>query len=222
MLLTDPVALLATLPFLGWAFGAATVFYTVTRFSISHLNPDKRAHLSLWLQGDYESTWSHQFCAMFDSIFGENHFGLRCMLLSAIASVCAVFALWLLFDQILGLISLRADTGLSLTQALLLGALINIIPDYLSLAETRLLLKLFDRVRNPIGQAFVLLFDAVITGLIIYLGITVYLMITGQSQISLVEMVAFFSFYAIFFYSTFLTSSGTPWRGLRPDRSNGR
>lgn len=193
-------------PYLAWAIGAATTFYLVTAFATSHLHPDKRAHLSLWLQGDYESTWSAQFCAMFDRIFGENHLRPRCILLSAIASVLAVFALWLLFDRILGLISLRADTGLSLTQALLLGAAINVIPDYVSLYETRWLLKQFERIRNPLGQLAVLILDALVTGLIIFAGIKAYLWLTGSPQISVVEMMALFSIYAIFFYSTFLTS----------------
>jgi hypothetical protein len=111
---------------------------------------------------------------MFDGIFGEAHFRPRCILLSALASVLAVLALWFLFDRILG-ISLRAETDLSLTQALLLGAAINIIPDYISLYETRWLLKQFERIRNPIGQLAVLIVDAAVTGLIIFAGIKTYL-----------------------------------------------
>ncbi|CAN0312320.1 unnamed protein product, partial [Chrysoparadoxa australica] len=168
--------------------------------------PDKKAALSLWLEGSYQSTWATQFCTMFDRIFGDQHWRLRCVSLSALASVLAVLALWLLFDRILGLISLRADTGLSLWQALLLGAAINIIPDYISLYETRWLLKQFERIRNPIGQFLVLIADAVVTGLIIFLGIKAYLWITGTPQISVVEMMALISIYAVFFYSTFLTS----------------
>jgi hypothetical protein len=198
--------LLSGWPYFTWAFGVATMFFGVTTFAISLLHDDKKANLSLWLQGDYQSTWPAQFGTMFDSIFGQNHFRLRCVLLSAIASIIAVFALWLLFDVILGLISLRAVTGLSLTQALLLGAAINIIPDFISLYETRWLLKQFERISNPILQLFVLAVDALITGAIIYAGVALYLLITDNPQVSAVEMIALFSFYAIFFYSTFLTS----------------
>lgn len=204
--MSDILTSLADAPYLAWAFGVAAGIYWATRFAVSHLHPDKKAHLSLWLQGDYESTWSTQFCAMFDSIFGEKHWRPRCILLSAVASVIAVFVLWLLFDQILGLISLRADTGLSLTQALLLGAAINIIPDYISLYETRWLLKRFEQVRNPLGQLAVLAVDAVVTGTIIFSGVALYLAIVDERPVSLIEMVALFSFYAIFFYSTFVTS----------------
>jgi hypothetical protein len=198
--------LLADWPYLTWALVAATTFYVVTAFAVSHLHSDKKANLALWLQGDHESTWPAQFGAMFDSIFGENHLRLRCFILSSLASVAAVFALWLLFDHVLGLISLRADTNLSLGEALLLGAAINIIPDYISLYETRWLLKQFERIRNPFGQLLVLIVDAIITGFIIYLGVMVYLWVTGEEPVSLVEMIALFSLYAVFFYSTFLTS----------------
>ena len=120
-------------PYVSWAFAVAAGFYVATSFAISHLHPDKKAALSLWLEGSYESTSTRHFCNVFDRFFGEHQFGLRCMLRSAIASIPAVFALWLLFDVVLGLISLRAGRGLPLVQALALGALINILPDYLSL-----------------------------------------------------------------------------------------
>ncbi len=202
----EQIAAFTEWPYLIWAAAAATTFYGTTVWAVSHLHPDKKAHLSLWLQGDYNSTWTTQFCAMFDQLFGSKHLGWRCFTRSAIASGIAVFALWLLLDQILGLISLRADTGLSLTQALLLGAAINIIPDYISLFETRWLLQQFERVRHPLGQMAVLLLDAVATGLIIYGGIIAYLWVTGQTPITFIEMIALFSIYAVFFYSTFLTS----------------
>ncbi|MEP0648253.1 tetratricopeptide repeat protein [Parvibaculum sp.] len=193
-------------PYLSWAFGAAALFYTVTAFATSHMHPDKKAVLELWLEGSYNSSWTEQFCAIFDGFFGEKHFGLRCFIRSAISSVLSVFALWVLLDQILGLISVRTDTGLTLLQALVLGATINILPDYLSLYQTRWLLQQFQRVSNPFGQFALLLVDIAVTGLIIFVGIEAYLWFTGQAQIALVEMVALFSLYAVFFYSTFLTS----------------
>ena len=204
--MTDFTALFSQWPYLVWAFSAAAGFYAVTRFAVSHLNPDRKAHLSLWLQGDYDSTWAREFGAMFDRIFGERHLRLRCFALSAAASLLAVLGLWALFDPVLGVLSVRADAGLALTQALLLGAAINIIPDYLSLYETRWLLKTFEKVRHPLKQLAVLALDAVVTGAIIFIGIRIYLWASGQPALSLVEMAALFSFYAVFFYSTFLTS----------------
>ena len=48
-------------PYFAWAFAAAAIFYSVTAFAVSHLTEEKKAHLSLWLQGDYESTWAAEF-----------------------------------------------------------------------------------------------------------------------------------------------------------------
>lgn len=192
--------------YLTWAIGAAVLFYSVTSFATSHMHPAKRAALALWLKGNYESTWSVQFCRLFDRLFGEKHFGLRCIFRSAIASLLAVIALWLLFDQVLGLISLRADSGLTLFQALLLGASINLLPDYLSLYQTRWLLQKFESVRHPLGQVGLLIADLGATGFIFFVVVKLYLWITGQSQIAFIEIVAVFSVYAVFFYSTFLTS----------------
>ncbi|MGC1498039.1 MAG: tetratricopeptide repeat protein, partial [Sulfitobacter sp.] len=193
-------------PYIFWSVSAAFAFYHVTAFATSDLPPDKKAALTLWLEGSYESTWFAQFCNAFDRIFGENHLSIRCFARSTLASFVAVIALWVLFDPILGLISLRADTSLSLTQALLLGAAINIIPDYLSLYETRWLLKLFERIRNPIGQLAILIVDAAVSGIIIYFGIKVFLWVSDAPTTSLIEMIAIFSVYSLFFYSTFLTS----------------
>lgn len=117
----------------------------------------------------------------------------------AAASLMAVLGLWALFDPVLGVLSVRADAGLALTQALILGAAIKIIPDYLSLYETRRLLKTFEKGRHPLKQLAVLALDAVVTGAIIFIGIRIYLWASGQPALSLVEMAALFSFYAVFF-----------------------
>ncbi len=202
----EQFAALTQWPYLIWAAAAATTFYGTTVWAVSHLHPDKKALLSLWLQGDYNSTWTTQFCAMFDQVFTKDHLGFRCMLRSALASVLAVCALWWLFDGVLEMIDVRTETELSLAKALLLGIAINIIPDYLSLFQTRWLLNQFRRISNPILQLLLLLLDAVVTGTIIYVWIALYNGITAQPAVSVIEMTVVFSGYAVFFYSTFLTS----------------
>ncbi len=207
----------------AWAFGAAAVFYGAVMFGARHLSDDARARLSLWLQGDYRSSWAEQFCILFDKVFGERHLSFRCFLRSAIASTAAVYAIWFLLDPILGVLAVRATDkgqflspvkgGLTLTPMsfdvwalVLVGVLINTIPDYLSLYETRWVLHRFRAVRTVWGQALVLALDFVLTAAIIWLGIELYLLATGKGTISLVEMVALYSYYSVFFYSTFLTS----------------
>ena len=202
----DIASSLNNLPYLAWAVGISVVFYKATDFATSHLHKDRKAALSLWLEGSYQSTWSTHFCNVFDRLFGENHFAPRCLALSAVVSILAVLAIWVVLDPILGLISLRAESRMTLTQALLLGAAINVVPDYLSLYETRWLLKIFERVRHPLLQFGVLLLDALVTGAIIYFAVKLYVFVTATEPVSAIEMIALFSIYAVFFYSTFVTS----------------
>ena len=117
-----------------------------------------------------------------------------------------VLLLYVLLAEVLGVMDERALGDLSVWQAVLFGAAINIVPDYLSLFETRWLLKRFERVRSVIGQLGVLVADAVITGAIIWLAINVFQRLRGDAALSPIEMLALFSVFSLFFYSTFLNS----------------
>lgn len=191
----------------AWAFGIAAAFYsTMSWIGRHHINQDAKDTLTLWLMGVNADSWSHHFCNLFDAIFGEKHLSWRCFVRSSIASVLAVLALYLLFAQVLGVLDERMLGELDLWQAILLGAAINIIPDYISLFETRWLLKQFERVTSFPAQLLVLLGDLVLSGAIIWLGVTVFHVARGAAPPGPVEMLALFSIFSVFFYSTFLTS----------------
>ncbi len=190
----------------GFALGIAVTFYTSTVFIGKHLAPGPKENLSLWLMGAYESTWSHHFCNLFDTVFGQKHLSLKCFIRSSLASLIVVFVLYFLFSSVLGVLGTRAFGEMDLLQALLLGAAINILPDYLSLFETRWLLKRFEKVTSIPGQLAVLVADAVFTGTIILIGIYLFQLIRGDEPLSAVEILGLFSVFSIFFYSTFLTS----------------
>ncbi len=193
--------------YLPSAIASALVFYKLVDWYLSnHISQDQKESITLFLWGDYDGTWIHNFReSFFVPIFGKKHFTWRCFLASSFFSLAFVAVLYLFFAHIVG-ISHRAPDRLSLTQAILLGAAINIIPDYLSLWETRWILRRFEKVSSVIGQIGVLLFDAILTGLIIWLSITVFHWMVGRSPLSLVELLAAFSIFSLFFYSTFLTS----------------
>lgn len=207
---TDPSDQLASLAgYWAYAFAVAVAFYgVVSWFGKWHLSQSAKETLTLWLWGEYESTWSQHFCNLFDAVFGAKHLSWRCFIRSALASVLAVLLLYLLFGEVLGVLDPARRTGgdLPIGQALLLGAAINIIPDYLSLFETRWLLKRFERVKSVLGQLGVLVADAVFTGAIIWLAINAFQWATGGRSLAAVEMLALFSVFSLFFYSTFLTS----------------
>lgn len=44
--------------------------------------------------GDTTENWSKTFLSLFDALFGEEHFSLKCAIRSAIASLLAVTGIW--------------------------------------------------------------------------------------------------------------------------------
>ena len=192
-----------------WVFAVVGIFYGGTRFFGGHLSESVRDTLRLWLtqrDGEARTNWSRQFCAMFDAVFGARHLSVGCFLRSSVASLLGVLALYLLFGPVLGLLQGRTPKGLSMTEALVLGALVNVIPDYLSLLETRWLLRFMDRWRGFWAQVVLLAVDLVVSAAIIWLWIQGVRWVIGEPFLSVVELLAFFSIYSVFFYSSFFTS----------------
>ncbi|MEE2732505.1 MAG: tetratricopeptide repeat protein [Pseudomonadota bacterium] len=188
-----------------YALGAAATVYGSLKFIGTHLASDARAYLSLWLQGDYNSTWSTQFCQWFDLVFGKKHLSWSCFLRSSLASVLFVLAIYFLFGPVLGLLTQRSGSTYTVGEVLLLGMVLNLIPDYLSLLETRWLLQRFERVRGFWPTLILLVVDVVITGAIIGLAIILYKWVRAP-DLGIGHTLGLFDITAIFFYSSFFTS----------------
>lgn len=197
-------------PWSYWTFAfvcASTVAGAFFFYENVILPPSTKDSLALWLMGAQKSTWAKQFGGFFDGVFGEKHFSLRRVVTSVLFSVVSVLLLYVLFTHILGITAVRVDDGMAVKDVLVLGLVINIFPDYLSLIETRWLLKRFESVRTVWGQVAVLTFDLVFSGLIIWAAINAVRLINGDAYLSPFEMMLAFSMYAVFFYSTFATSA---------------
>lgn len=192
-----------------WAFMLVTAggFYKTMVFVGGHFPDDFRKDLSLWLDGVYETSWSTHFCRMFDAVFGPRHLSLKRFIRSAIASVLSVVALYILFAHVLGVMGARTFGAMPVTQALLVGAVINIIPDYLSLIETRWLLDRFGRHQSFFAQVCLLIADLIFSAAIITGFIYAYAWFADERIPSPVELVALFSVYSVFFYSSFMSSA---------------
>ncbi len=150
------------------------------------------------------------FTALFDAVFGARHFSWRCFARSAFASLVAVAFIWLLMGQA-GAIGLRIRAELSLGALLAIALAVNVVADYVSLLETRLLLGRLHRWHGWPLQLAVLALDLVISALIIWLAIAAYLaspLHRGEVE-SFAEILGVFSIFSVFFYSTFLTSVWT-------------
>lgn len=185
---------------------SSAVYGFIILFGKNHISDELNEDLTLWLWGEYESTWSEQFGRLFDTVFGKDHLSWKCFFRSSIASALAVLLLYVLFDGVLGVFGSRTEQDITMAQLLLFGIALNLVPDYLSLFETRWLLKRFEKVQSFFGQLGVLLVDAIFTGSIILIAIYVFQWVRGEEPLSVVETVALFSIFSIFFYSTFLTS----------------
>ncbi len=191
------------------AFAWASGLYIMTAwYGRMHLPEKAKESLKLWLRGNYKSTWTEHFCNAFDACFDKKHWSFRCFRRSAVVSLLSVFLLYLMFGKIFGFLGdeNRMAGNLSFMQILLLGAVLNIIPDYLSLLETRWLLKRFSEVHSFWTQFSVLILDAIFTATIIWLAINIFQIATGNESLSIIKMLAVFSIYSVFFYSTFITS----------------
>ena len=199
-------AFLESYPFTLMALAIAFAFGYVVAKGTGHLSEDNKARLSLYLQGDYKGSWAQNFCDLFDSVFGHQHFSFKTFWRSALASVLAVSAIYLLLGPILGQLGTRTQTSFELVAVLGIGAAINIVPDYVSLWQTRWILSLFHRVRGPFLEFLLLLLDLLVSALIIWLGVAIYHLARGQDVLHIVDLVGVYSPFAIFFYSTFLTS----------------
>lgn len=187
---------------------AGSFYYVCVAFGERHSTPEIKKQLSRILVGELEDTWAGHFRNLFDRVFGKKHLSLMCFTRSSVISILAVLLIYLFFSKIVGVLD-RAPEGITLLKAIVLGTLINIVPDYISLLETRWLLKHIDRFKSFWSQILVLLVDVVITGVIIWIPINVIKYFLDGTQVSIVEMLAVFSIYSVFFYSTFVTSVWT-------------
>ncbi|MBM3603922.1 MAG: hypothetical protein FJX25_03995 [Alphaproteobacteria bacterium] len=186
--------------------GSATAFYLGMVWLGGHFHPDFCHSLTVWLQGKREKNWTQLFCNLFDTLFGAHHISLKRFRRSAFASVLAVLILYVLLAHVLGVLGTRTFGRLDLWQAVGTLVMVNIVADYISLIETRWLLGRFQRVRSVAGQAVLLLADLIFTGAIIFLLLAAYsYLVTGEVPPP-IEVLALFSVYSIYFYSTFLTS----------------
>lgn len=195
----------------GWAAGLAASMVALTLLAGNLLNPARKDEIALWLMGEQtEKGWSQGFVQLFDAAFGKDHFSLRCFLRSTIASLVAVALIWLLMGN-LGALGNRIRAELSLGSVLLIALAVNVVADYVSLLETRLVLGQIHRVRSALGQAAVLLADLAISGAIIWLAILAYVNspLYAGDPLSFAETLGVFTVFSVLFYSTFLTSVWT-------------
>jgi hypothetical protein len=173
---------------MAWAATTGGLWFLFEKAE-SALSDEGRQQVSSLLRSDVQESISsipRQFAHLFDRVFGERHLTLRCLLSSALASttgVIVVTALWIAFafpiegieyNPELGMFDTRTTVDLAgaLTDALAVGlvfsVLINALPDYISLLETRFLLRKLER-GGRLGRLLVL--DLALTAALSYAAV---------------------------------------------------
>lgn len=181
---------------------------------------DNKLSVSNWLSSIAEKSTSHTivdspkwFIESFDRIFGEKHLTWRCFLISSISSIIAVFFIlivWGLLSPSLFIEIAKYDT---LYKVFIAALLLNIVPDYISLLETRWIMNNVADLKIRVLSKIIIL-DVIITGLI-FSGFFSFIFLTSGESIntifnSLNVMIRFIETdippLGILFYSTYFTS----------------
>lgn len=151
------------------------------------MTADARKRVSLWLRNvktaDFTSTLPGTFAILFDSVFGVRHLTWYCFIRSSIASFSAfsvLFFIWAVLrpSQLIAFLeTLISSEGRWLIPFGLFMplVLVNLIPDYLSLLETRILIGWMGRGSTASRIFIGLLLDLLATGLIAFVAIVIYL-----------------------------------------------
>lgn len=203
------------------------------------VSPALRESLSSWLQRLDTSAppprWPVAFIAMFDHLFGKDHLSWRCFLRSCLASVIAVLILNLVFfnlrpDEWLEIKEHWTSDAIQFLLFLFVVVALNLIPDFVSLLESRFMIQMMARYQSGIAIVTLLIVDAVLTMLIFAMIGGLFLSVLLSAPYSIEEIGEFWStFYkfvfeilpsaakfesgslrtgyvGIFIYSTFFTS----------------
>ncbi len=171
--------------FLAWMSFTSGVWALFARAE-SVISKDTKVSISQWLQNIDPSVelpnWPSTFGVIFDQVFGERHLSSRCFYLSSIASLVSITIVILIWGSIRPSdFSLYITSNESVSEKiifiLLIAALLNLFPDYISLLESRKLVHWISKVRGITLILFFLAIDLIATFAIFVLGISFVILI---------------------------------------------
>ncbi|MCK4798941.1 MAG: hypothetical protein KAT05_16315, partial [Spirochaetes bacterium] len=184
---------------------------------------DKKRSAANWLKSIADKSTSNTivdspqwFVESFDRIFGEKHLTWRCILISSISSIIAVFVMFIVWGLLsprlfIEIVKYKPDIIVSVFSGCLL---LNLVPDYISLLETRWIMNNVADVKIRVLSKIIIL-DAIITGFIFSSFFSIIFLISGSSIDKvfniLNQMILFIETdvpppVGILFYSTYFTS----------------
>ncbi len=119
--------------------------------------------LNINVEGSF-SNWPGQFAGIFDGVFGKRHISFRCFWRSCIASISSVVIVLLVVKGVRSDLGYRDLYPLAFLPFLII--ILNFIPDYISLLETRLLIRWLSKKYSTFRIFISLVFDFLITTII--------------------------------------------------------
>lgn len=190
-----------------WAFSASLAGAVFALLLLGELlSPSKIETGSLWLMGaQSDAAWHEAFGRFFDLVFGSSHLTIRCFLASSGFSLVCVLALWLAFTGTPQMFA-RVQESIALGTVLFTGLIVNVMTDYFSLLQSRMLIKFMPS--SIFGQVAYLFLDLFLTAMIALSVITLYAVspLYAGEEASVGQVVGLFSVLSIFFFSSFFSS----------------
>lgn len=207
----------------AWATIATGVWYLFDRAEATASRAG-RATVTKWLKGlrpgQLLIAWPDSFIQAFDRLFGAKHVSWRCFAVSSVASLFAVLASVLMWA------ALRPDEFFAFTRKLdsatiqvflLIVIAVNLIPDYISLLETRYVILWMSRRPTWTVIASLLVVDVMATALIALAALVAFYWVYEGTIVGALSIVPVFVLRlraldpgdgtpGIFFYAAFFTS----------------
>ena len=169
---------------IGTLYASVQVVWSLFDKAEKVVTSQTRCDVSRWLrQVDPVNTtehWPRTFIAIFDSVFGEHHLSWRCIWRSCAASLIGVAILTLVWasfhpDEAFYFFA-TFDVAGGLLILGLWAVMFNLVPDYLSLLETRYVLRWMGPKPSALRVCALLAFDVIATGTIFLCTMTLVLM----------------------------------------------
>jgi len=157
------------------SFGAIVgVIWFLFEKTEATLTTKSKRHISRWLRSvnpqNAVASWPETFAEVFDHIFGNRHLSRKCFTRSCLASLISVLILtaiwWAIRPTQFKAFWESGTVFEAILSVYLIGIIINLLPDYLSLLETRWLIKKMIEAQRTIRVILFLGIDVFITSLI--------------------------------------------------------
>jgi len=127
------------------------------------LTDQTKFEIAVWLVGVKPfgpkiQPWPDTFAKVFDKVFGKQHLSLKCFVRSAVISFAFASSIFLVKPPL-------PSVPLAYVLWPMAGVIVisNLLPDYISLLETRVVLRVMCRNNNAFWWMCLILFDAFVT-----------------------------------------------------------